>query len=67
LLDLDALVWHDPRSEDIRRSNGSKEGLMSPSLVVVDVLPDDSPFVRIENFLAEDLIGVYKTIKNKPV
>lgn len=40
---------------------------MSPSLIVVDVLPDDSPFVRIEDFLAEDLIGVYETVKNKPV
>ena len=59
-------MGHDPRSEDIRRPSGRKERLVSPSFVIVDILPDDPPFVLVEDVFTKDFIGVFKTVKNEP-
>ena len=38
---------------------------MSASLVVVDIFPDYSPILLVEDGVANDFVGVSKAIENK--
>lgn len=40
---------------------------MSTSFIIVDILPNNSPVLQIERFLAKDLIGVDQPVAYKAV
>jgi hypothetical protein len=65
LFDLYALVRQNSRSQSIRWPSGRKEGLVSSTFNVIDILTDDPPLIRVEGLFTKDLIGVLKTIQNE--
>lgn len=66
LLDLDPVVASDDGTQSLGVVNGRIEGAMPAALIVVDVLADDFPVIRIEFFRTDDFVGVGESIQNEP-
>ena len=65
LLNLNAIVRPDQLAQDDGVTNGRVEGLMPPSLGVIDIFANDSPVLLDEGGLSQKSIGVLKTIENE--
>lgn len=65
LLNLNALMLFDERSQSVCVSDWSVEGLMTATFVIVDVFANDLPVCRLENLISKDFIGICKAVENE--
>ena len=64
---MDLVVGLDDRTQGLGIMDGGVKGTVAAAIIVVDVLADDLPVVRVEFFLADDTVGVGEAVEDKSV